>query len=50
MCPNVSQRVPTGPNVSQRVPRSVRIETQKRYFLVFILSVEPIQVVDPNEL
>jgi hypothetical protein len=50
MCPNVSQWVPTGPNVSQRVPRSVRIEAQKRYFLVFLLSVEPILVVDPNEL
>jgi hypothetical protein len=50
MCPRVSQWVPTGPNLSQRVPRSVRIEAQKRYFLVFLLSVEPILVVDPNEL
>ena len=50
MCPNMSQWVPTGPNVSQRVPRLVRIEAQKRYFLVFLLSVEPILVVDPNAL
>ncbi len=48
--PNMSQWVPAGVNLSQKIPRSVRIEAKKRYFLVFLLSVEPILMVDPNEL